>query len=86
MTGPERDLGVALQHFRVVVLADEGPVEQRVPVPGYQARVARDAREAVEVVNVGLRAHHELGRRDALSACAARARRPEQSENEAKRK
>ncbi len=73
MTGSEGDLRVALEYFRVVVLADERSVEEGVPVAGNQATVARDAREAVEMVHVGLRAHHELTGGNTLSARRTRA-------------
>ena len=61
----------------VVVLADEAAADDREPITGHQANAADGAREAVDVVGVLARSHHQLRGRDRLTTRRAAARRAE---------
>lgn len=79
---PGRQRRVPLHYLRIVLLAHQAAVDQPEAVPGHKGAPARDAREALDVVHMRLRAHHHLVGGDVLTAGHARPNRAEQSETD----
>jgi len=70
-------IGAGGVELGVVVLADEAAGDEREAVSRHEPAPADGAREAVDVVGVVARAHHQLRRGDRLTTRRTHARRPE---------